>query len=74
MWEESVKKGMVFGLDVWEKFMGVCEWCDGCERFFIFFKDVKCYFTNLTLPIKKFNNAMSFFFCLKHIHKFKNYN
>jgi len=57
MWEESVKKVIVFGLgyvrvDVWGKFMRVCEWCDDCEGVLIFFKDVKCYFTNLQLSIK----------------------
>jgi len=69
MCEESVKKVRVFGLgyvrvDVWEKFIGVCEWCDGCERILIFFKGVKCYFTDLPLFIKKINNKMSCF-CLK---------
>jgi len=51
MCEESVKKVRVFGLgyvrvDVWGKFMGVCEWCDGYEEILIFFKGVKCYFTD----------------------------
>jgi len=37
------KKVRVFGLwyvrvDVWEKFMRVCKWCDGCERILIFLK------------------------------------
>ena len=59
MWEESVKKVRLFGLgyvrmNVWGKFMGVCEWCDGYERILIFFKGVKCYFTYLSLPIKFF--------------------
>jgi len=39
--EESVKKVRVFGLgyvrmDVWGKFMRVCEWCDGYDKFFFF--------------------------------------
>ena len=43
MCEESVKKVRVFGLgyvrvDVWEKLMGVCEWCDGYEGIFFFLK------------------------------------
>jgi len=43
MWVESVKKVRLFGLgyvrvDVWGKFMGVCELYDGCERVLIFFK------------------------------------
>ena len=51
MCDESVKKVRVFGLgyvtvDVWEKFMGVCEWCDGYDEILIFFKGVNCYFTN----------------------------
>ena len=46
-----VKKVRVFGLgyvrvDVWEKFMGICEWYDGYEGILIFFKGVKCYFTD----------------------------
>jgi len=54
MWEESVKKVRLFGLwyvrvDVWEKFMGVCEWCNCCEVFLIFVKSVKYKFTNLSL-------------------------
>jgi len=40
--------------------MRVCESCDGCEEILIFFKDVKHYFTNLSLPIKKFNNEIIF--------------
>ena len=41
MWEESVKKVRLFGLgyvrvDVWGKFIGVCEWYDGCERVLFF--------------------------------------
>jgi len=69
MCEESVKKVRVFGLgyvrmDMWEKFIGICEWCDGCERILICFKGVKCYFTDLPLSIKKINNKMSCF-CLK---------
>jgi len=43
-WEESVKKVRLFGLgfvrvDVWEKFMRVCEWWNGWG-FFIFFLKV----------------------------------
>jgi len=43
MCEESVKKVRVFGLryvrvDVWGKFMGACEWCDGYEGILIFLK------------------------------------
>jgi len=43
---------MLFGLgyivvDLWGKFIEVCEWYDGCIEIFIFFKYVKCKFTNL---------------------------
>jgi len=33
------------------KIIGVCEWCDGCDNIFNFFKGAKCMFTNLTLMI-----------------------
>jgi len=43
MWEENVKKARLFGLkyvkvDVWEKFMRVCDWWNGSEKILIFFK------------------------------------
>ena len=47
---------------------------DGCEEILNFFKGVKCYLQIYPDLLKIFNNEMSFFFCLKHIHKFKNYN
>jgi len=55
----SEKKVMLFGLgyvrvDMWRKFMGVCDWWNGCEEILIFFKSVKCKFTNLSLFSKIF--------------------
>jgi len=56
MCEESVKKVRVFGLgmlgwmceeSLWEFLSDVM-----VERILIFFKGVKCYFTDLPLPIK----------------------
>ena len=37
IWDESVKKMGVFGLgynrvDLWVKFIEICEWCDDCEK------------------------------------------
>jgi len=59
IWEESVKKVRLFGLryiivNLWGKFIEVCEWYDGCKRIFIFFKCVKCKFTNLSFLKKIF--------------------
>jgi len=63
-------------VDVWGKFMGVCEWYDGCKGVLFIFK-----LLNVTLQIYPcllnfFNNEMSYF-CLKinnfHIfYRFKN--
>jgi len=49
-------------VDLWGKFIEVCEWCNGCEIFFNFFLwnflifiiGVKCKFTNLPLYLKIF--------------------
>jgi len=51
MCEENVKEVRIFGLmyvrvDVLGKFIGVCEWCDDCERILIFLKVL-----NVTLQI-----------------------
>jgi len=78
MWEESVKKVKLFGLgyvrvDVWGKFMGVCEWYDGCEIIF-FFK-----LLNVTLQIyhcllQFCNNEMSYFYLkINNFHIFRRF-
>ena len=41
-------------VDVWGKFIEICEWCDGCKKNLIFFKCIKCKFTNLPLSLKIF--------------------
>jgi len=64
MWEGSVKCldwDMLEWIHEEKKFIGVSEYCDVCEGILNYFKGVKCYFTNLLLPIKKINNQMSFF-------------
>jgi len=43
--EESMKKLSI----LWEKFIKICEWCDGYEGILIFFKDVKYKIKNLPL-------------------------
>jgi len=42
--EESERVWIV--VDVWGKFMGVCEWYDAYDEILIFFKGVNCYFTD----------------------------
>jgi len=59
MWEESLKKVMVFGLkyirvDVWGKFIKFVSDVMVVIEFWIIFKAIKCYYTNLPLPIKFF--------------------
>ena len=54
---KNVKKVSVFRLryirmGMWVKLVEVCEWLDGCEKFYFIFKCVKCKFRNLILPLK----------------------
>jgi len=53
--EKSMFELWYVRLNVWEKFIGSCEWYDCCEGILIFFsKDKKYKITNLPLSLKIF--------------------
>jgi len=51
---EVVRIKVYVRVDLWGKFIEICERCDGCEGFFNFLKDVKCKFINLPLCLQLF--------------------